>query len=375
MVTKKDIESAKLIVLIRQNYTCNKCNAAIDVNNTKSYAYSSSSGLNGRYKFSDVSMLSCVCLKCSRRISAKAGNDKYKLQTILSIDSGFKKCNICKDVKSIEKFSLKKSGNLRSTCKQCRTNQYKKRMTPDKLNRLNERKRERHSQRMQDNDMSLIASKKASWIKSNNKRRESIEYKKYQHERKKKIAYQKYIGKSCDLYLLKCYVCSALVTSKSNLCKKCNTCKINKVRKPIVLRSPNVVRSFKCLNCNCEYISARVTNGNCQKCNKKNYNLRVRKISDHIERAKKRNVFYEKINSDVIYKRDGFKCKSCGCDVVKSKEYKPNQATIDHVIPISKGGSHTIDNIVTMCQSCNSIKSNRLINGAQIGIFCIINDY
>ena len=375
MVTKKDIESAKLIVLIRQHYACNMCNAAIDVNNTKSYAYSSSSGLEGRYKFSDVSTLSCMCLKCSRIISAKAANDKYKIQTILSIESGYRKCNVCSEIKSIEKFSLKKSGNLRSTCKQCKANQYKERMTPDKLSQLNERRRERHSQRMQDNDMSLIASKKASWVKSNNKRRESSEYKKYQHERSKKIAYQKYIGKSCDLYLLECCVCNAPVTSKTGKQKKCTICNLNKIRKPKKQSKFFRLTNFNCSVCMSEYKSTRSNKGICKKClNKKRVKTKDR-IRCHIERARKAGVKYEKVNSDVIYKRDGFKCKSCGCEVVKSKEYKPNQATIDHVIPISKGGSHTIDNIVTMCQSCNSNKSNKLINGAQIGIFCRINDF
>lgn len=33
--------------------------------------------------------------------------------------------------------------------------------------------------------------------------------------------------------------------------------------------------------------------------------------------------------------------------------------TLDHVIPRSKGGLHTWDNIVTACQPCNTAKSNR----------------
>jgi len=32
---------------------------------------------------------------------------------------------------------------------------------------------------------------------------------------------------------------------------------------------------------------------------------------------------------------------------------------IDHVVPLSKGGNHTIDNLVAACRSCNAKKSNK----------------
>jgi len=35
--------------------------------------------------------------------------------------------------------------------------------------------------------------------------------------------------------------------------------------------------------------------------------------------------------------------------------------TIDHVIPLSKGGTHTKENLVPACQSCNSRKSNKIV--------------
>ncbi len=53
-----------------------------------------------------------------------------------------------------------------------------------------------------------------------------------------------------------------------------------------------------------------------------------------------------------VFKRDAFTCQYCGKvapDVVLH---------IDHIKPVSKGGSNGILNLVTSCESCNSGKSN-----------------
>ncbi len=54
-----------------------------------------------------------------------------------------------------------------------------------------------------------------------------------------------------------------------------------------------------------------------------------------------------------VFKRDAFKCYYCGRtppDVVLQ---------VDHVLPISKGGSSEIANLVTSCFDCNIGKSNK----------------
>lgn len=48
--------------------------------------------------------------------------------------------------------------------------------------------------------------------------------------------------------------------------------------------------------------------------------------------------------------RDGEKCRYCG-----STE---GPFHLDHVVPWSRGGEHTIDNLVVACQPCNTLKSD-----------------
>lgn len=57
------------------------------------------------------------------------------------------------------------------------------------------------------------------------------------------------------------------------------------------------------------------------------------------------------------------------CNKTLSSEYKTTLPTIQHNIPISKGGKHELDNISIICQSCNaSIRDNETdcLNNAEV---------
>ena len=53
-----------------------------------------------------------------------------------------------------------------------------------------------------------------------------------------------------------------------------------------------------------------------------------------------------------VFKRDNFECQYCGA--------KPPKVPleIDHIVPVSKDGMTTIDNLVTACFDCNRGKAN-----------------
>lgn len=57
-----------------------------------------------------------------------------------------------------------------------------------------------------------------------------------------------------------------------------------------------------------------------------------------------------KVNRKRIFKRDGNTCQYCGTQ---------KNLTVDHIIPRSRGGENTWDNMVTCCSRCNSYKDNK----------------
>lgn len=83
-----------------------------------------------------------------------------------------------------------------------------------------------------------------------------------------------------------------------------------------------------------------------------NPNLDIKKPS--VIRVKKFvNVYNQKapLNRENIYRRDNYECVYCGEDDKKL-------LTLDHVIPKSKGGENSWDNLVTACKRCNSEKAD-----------------
>ncbi len=61
-------------------------------------------------------------------------------------------------------------------------------------------------------------------------------------------------------------------------------------------------------------------------------------------------VKFSRVN---IYARDGYRCQYCGASCAIDR------LTYDHVIPRSRGGRTSWDNIVSCCYTCNANKANR----------------
>lgn len=58
-----------------------------------------------------------------------------------------------------------------------------------------------------------------------------------------------------------------------------------------------------------------------------------------------------------IMERDNYTCQCCG---VSAHSEKHLLLEIDHIIPISKGGLTTEDNLQTLCWKCNRSKGAKI---------------
>ena len=63
-----------------------------------------------------------------------------------------------------------------------------------------------------------------------------------------------------------------------------------------------------------------------------------------------------KFSKKIIKIRDNFRCQYCG------KRGERSKLTIDHIIPVSRGGQSTFENCVCACYSCNNKKNNHLLS-------------
>jgi len=63
-----------------------------------------------------------------------------------------------------------------------------------------------------------------------------------------------------------------------------------------------------------------------------------------------------------VYKRDGCICQFCGA------KRQPRELTIDHLVPVSRGGHDEITNYLTACKACNQRKADLSLEDFSAGL-------
>jgi 5-methylcytosine-specific restriction endonuclease McrA len=76
------------------------------------------------------------------------------------------------------------------------------------------------------------------------------------------------------------------------------------------------------------------------------------KLPDRMYRPNRRNIFL----------RDNYTCVYC------LRQLETNELSIDHILPKSRGGKETWENLTTACKSCNCLKGDRTPEEAKLTI-------
>jgi len=227
-----------------------------------------------------------------------------------------------------------------------------------------------------------------SWCRNCNKvakRASRVEYRKT-HPRKKRLPAEKFNPDG----LFVCSKCKSAVPpecANGSWCNKCRSSHEAARRRQQGIKPKNCTEITgdlkKCADCNQfkpfnEFTPARRGRGGliayCKKCisfhercpaKTREYRLRLENkdreayLKKHrVRQEKRRKMMSDRSDGTVtpIFLESVYERETCAyCNEFVSRELR----TVDHVIPLVAGGSHSSSNIVMACRDCNSSKSKR----------------
>lgn len=167
-------------------------------------------------------------------------------------------------------------------------------------------------------------------------------------------------------------VCTACRTDKpladyhragrSSYCKPCEADR----QRAYLKANPRKPRALNARDCICEVCGRKFTGDNrnylrcspeCRKAGVNRANLKfVQK-----RRAMERHPGAESIAPREVLERDEWTCGLCGDPIDRAfRAPHPGTPSIDHILPLSRGGTHTWDNVQAAHLGCNVKKGNRL---------------
>jgi hypothetical protein len=89
-----------------------------------------------------------------------------------------------------------------------------------------------------------------------------------------------------------------------------------------------------------------------------------RRALKDLVRARRAGVIVERVSRAAVFSRDRLTCYLCHRQcVAEARPPEPHAATLDHVVPLCRGGAHTYANVRTACWGCNEAKGGRLASG------------
>lgn len=185
--------------------------------------------------------------------------------------------------------------------------------------------------------------------------------------------YFEYISHSQGRIRLRCKCCgnvieraNSTVRLKNINCEYCEEAKQLQVARKRVVGLLNSLIELKtqkkCEYCGDDFYSRYHEQKYCsEKCKRKS----KRRKSSYRGRCRNYGVYYDPtVTREKVISRDNGVCQICGkvCDEndLRWGTLGPDFPTLDHVVPLAKGGTHTWGNVQCACASCNSDKRDLL---------------
>ena len=191
--------------------------------------------------------------------------------------------------------------------------------------------------------------------------------KKQHHYCNECLAMREAVEQSCKIYFTYCVNCGDLFISGHKATQVCKECV--DVRRKDQAKKRNRLKHNKQYTRVCCYCGEIFTTYNNRQ--KACCTLHGKRHGKRIENHKRRAIHYgashiERVDVTELFSRDHGRCQLCRKKLnLKRIVPHPLAITIDHIIPLSKGGEHSYRNTQLVCFMCNSTKNNNKIEGGE----------
>lgn len=116
-----------------------------------------------------------------------------------------------------------------------------------------------------------------------------------------------------------------------------------------------------CVICGDAFVPRRVDQGTCTTECADAYRVVSRIDTGHRRRERIKSTRVAPINPKDVYRRDQWVCGLCGEVIDEGLNYPhPMSASLDHIVPLSRGGVHQLHNVQASHLRCNLRKYNHL---------------
>lgn len=181
------------------------------------------------------------------------------------------------------------------------------------------------------------------------------------------------IGASCKIFIGTCVECGKPFVHRRRRTICSRECKLARGRrlwgehKEAIGRKQGRIQRIACQHCGREFeqvVYNKVKIYCSRKCARAAWrvaNPEKATLMKAIERRRRRAMKMATLHVDIdpwaVYERDGWRCGICGRKVRRGLSFPhPMSASLDHIVPLASGGSHTWDNVQCAHFICNSRK-------------------